>query len=247
MKVSMDKMGRMPNQLSDNSLFECTALSTTDIAGNILGRLFSADFTYAATNFLSGVAPGIDPQGANPWIAIQSAIAYGLLPQEDATFTALTTNELYTADWSHYPQNQRTIALQHVMQGGIRFGKDYEAVRAYMRQTGWGVMLSSTWYQSFMSAPGGVLPPPAGGTSAHAPTVYLGDNGMDMYLKPLIGKDWGDGGYALLTRERFNQIVSDVQGFNPNGNRWISLIAILITRYPFLAEFTSQLLTIEHS
>lgn len=246
MNVSMDKMGRMSNQLTDNDLFECTALSTTDIAGNIFGRLLLSDFTYAATNFLAGTPPGIDPQGADPWTAIQSAIAYGLLPQENATFTALTTSELYTSQWSNYPLNQRTVALQHVMAGGKRLGKDYDAVVAYMKSTGWGVMLYSTWYQSFMYAPGGVLPAPAGGTSAHAPTVYLNDEGQ-MVIKPLIGSTWGDGGYAVLTRDIFNQIVSDSVGFDPNGIRWYSLVGILITKFPFLVEFTSNLLTIDQT
>lgn len=240
MIVSMDKNKNFPNQLVDGDFFECVALAVTDIAGNIDGRIYNNDFTYAATLSLEGVTPGTDPDGSEPWTAFQSACAYGLLPQLVAPFTSKNKGELYAANFNNYIQQYRTLALEYIKKAPKNVGVNYQNVISFMKATNQGVALPMTWYQTFMSAPNGILAAPSGGVSAHCPVAYVSDTG-ELVIKPWLGSSWGDGGYAILTQEMFNSIVSDAFSFDMNGSRWMTILAILITKHPYLIDYYSQL------
>lgn len=243
MIVSMDKMGNKPNQLADGDFYECCALAVTDIAGNMDGRLYSNDFIYAATLFLEGVTPGVDPDGSEPWTAFQSACAYGLLPQLVAPFTSQTKGELYASDFRNYIQQYRTIALDYTKKAPKNVGVDYFGVINYIKATGQGVAIPMTWFESFMGITNSILPAPSGATSAHCPVAYVADTG-ELVIKPWLGSTWGDGGYAVLPKALFDALVTDAFSFDANGNRWLTILAILITKYPYLVDYYSQLVQI---
>lgn len=240
MNVSMDKNKNFPNQLVDGDFFECVALAVTDIVGNIDGRIYNNDFTYAATLFLEGITPGVDPDGSEPWTAFQSACVYGLLPQSVAPFTSKNKGELYAANFNNYIQQYRTIALEYTQKAPKNVGVDYFGVISDIKAIGYGVALPMTWYSSFMQPLGSLLPAPAGITSAHCPVAYVSDTG-ELVIKPWLGPSWGDGGYAVLTKQMFDTTVTDAYSFDPNGSRWRTILAVLITKYPYLIDYYSQL------
>lgn len=229
----------MPNQLSDGDLFECTAITVADLAGNILGFSVNPDFTYAATTFLSGATPGVDPLGADPWTALQSAVGYGVLPQSMAAFTAKTKGELYASDFRDYGPTQRDTALQHQMIALKNVGKNYDNMIAWMQKTSQGVMIPLTWFSGFGVAPNGVIPAPYGETSNHCVAAYLDTDNQTVLIKPWLGDTWGRGGYGILTRELFNTIVVDVFAFDPNGSHWWAIVAILLKKFPYLKDYLS--------
>ncbi len=232
----MDRNKIFPNQLVDGDLYECVALTVADLTGNILGFPVNPDFTYAATLSLEGVTPGVDPQGSDPWTALQSAVGYGVLPQSLAAFTAKTKGELYASDFRDYGPTQRQVAVQHQMVAPINLGVDYDRMITWMRKIGQGVMIPLTWFSEFGVAPNGIIPPPAGQTSNHCVAAYLDTDNTTVLIKPWLGSTWGRGGYGTLTRELYNTIAKDTFAFNPNGSHWWAIVAILLTQFPFLKD-----------
>lgn len=241
--ISRDKLKVFANQTTDRDAYECVALSVVDIAGNILGQRFSNDFTYAATIFLEGAVPG--DQGTNPLTGFQSAVAYGLLPLENAPFTSETMGEQYVSNWENYSPVVRKLALLHQLPSYKSLGADYDLVVRFMQTTGQGVALPVTWFASFSQAPSGQLPLPSGETSDHCLVAYLGDDNETIWFKAHLGATWGQQGYAVLTRQMFNTIVSDALSFDMQGSHWYAMLAILCTKYPYLYEYLPALSTIE--
>lgn len=237
--VSRDKNKNFPNQLTDFDVLECAALAVTDVAGNIDGRLYNPDYTYAATIFLEGVPPG--EQGTDPWVAVQSAVAYGLLPIENALFTAKTKGEFYASNWANYPQSVRTIALQHQQVAPKNLGLDYDAVVAYMQTTGYGTLLTMTWYASFTTAGVAGLPFPTGSTTSHCVAAYLGDDNETIYIKPWLGSTWGQQGYVPFTRQMFNTVLQRAYAFDTNGSHWWAILTIASLKLPYLLDYLPAL------
>lgn len=238
----MDKNKIFPSQLSDFDLYECTALAVCDLAGNILGKQFSNDFTYAATLQLEGVAPDVDPDGADPWTALQSAVAYGLLPLENATFTSKTKGELYSANWLNYTAEERSLALQHQMIAPINLGVNYDGMVTWMRMHQQGVMISLTWFSSFGTSgyaqtnQQGIMPTPSGSISNHCVAAYLDTDNTTVLIKPWLGTTWGRGGYGILTKELYDTIAKDTFSFDVSGNHWLAILAIICTKFPYLYD-----------
>lgn len=255
----MDKLKLFPDQLADQDFTECAAISVCDLSANILGIPFNSDFTYAATLSLEGVLPNTD--GSDPWTAMQSAVAYGLLPESDATFTSKTVGELYCANFANYTPKERTLALTHQLPSLKNIGVDFDAMVTHMKTTGQGVLISLSWFSSFSAAgfgniitknpdgsfttaaggtPTGVLPAPSGGMTNHAVAAYLSESG-EILIKPWLGPAWGMGGYAILTRTMFYTIVKNVFAFDMKGNHWFAILSILFTKFPYLKNYASKL------
>lgn len=233
----MDKLKNFPNQLADFDPYECTALATADLAGNILGIPLSNDFTYAATNYLGGTDPMGDPDGADPWTALQSAVAYGVLPLTDATFTAKTKGEFYCANFLNYTQQERNIALKNQMVAPINLGVNYDGMITWMKMHNQGVIVPLTWFSSFMSTgTDGVIPIPSGTTTSHEVVVYLDDDMQTPLMKPFLGSTFGKGGYGVFTKELYDTIAKDTFSIDVNGNHWLAILAIICTKLPYLYD-----------
>lgn len=235
----MDRLKLFPQQLGNFDNDECCALTVCDLLGNILNTPFYHGFTYAATQFLEGVTPNTG--GTDPWTALQSAIAYGCLPTSMASDVASVASELYEANWANWSPAEKKAALGFQGIAPKDVGVDYDGMITWMQKTGEGVMVPLSFFSSFLNAPGGVLPPPSGTTSPHCVAVYL-VNGEPV-MKPLLGPDWGNGGYGNFTRELFDTIVKNVFAIDPYGSHLIAILTIAASKRPYLYEYLSSIIT----
>ena len=238
--MNPDKLQNFPNQLVNGEITECTALTATDIAGNMDGIVYDPDFTYAMTLRLEGLEPTIN--GADPLTAMQSIVAYGALPASKETFTALGLGELYVSDYKHYPADQVTEALKHQQKGIKSIGIDFDTIKNYPIGVGGEI----TWFSSWMQPNAdGTLPVPSGTTSNHYVAFYGSTiiHGVELLrCKPWLGKEYGDGGYVYMTLEQFKTVTKDTFTFNPAANHWVSIVGIMVTKFPFLADKVSSLI-----
>ena len=239
---NVDRLKLFPNQFTDGNSTECTGITTADIASNIDGIPYSADFAYASSFRLQGLTPSTG--GADPWADMQAACFYGMLPATDADITAKANGELFAANWQNYEKKDIAEALTHVQKPPMRIGKDFAAIEKYIDQTGWGVSVSLKWYASFLAAPEGVLTMPSDTTpySYHEVACYGWDDFGRLIIKPWVGNQNGDNGYYYLSPEVFDKVGIDSFAFNPNGSRWIAIVGMLITRFPALASNAVSLL-----
>lgn len=231
-----------PNQAVDGTYTECVAITVADILGDRDNINYSPDFTYAMTLRLQGIAP--NTSGLDPWSAMLSAVAYGMLPMSDANFTALQMGELYIANWQNYEADDRATALKHVQNGCKPVYLTFDAV-LQAAQANYGVSMPMSWYSSFSTPnPDGTLSPANGAITYHNVRV-VGQKTLNgvryMIVKPWLGKNYGLGGYGLLSENQFLLCAKDAYVFDPSANRIFSLLGIAVTRYPYLAEFLPAL------
>jgi|GEM_PF-4563202 len=270
--MNLDTLQLFPNQTTDHDFTECVALSVADIAGNIDGRAYDPDFSYAFTLKLMGEQP--TTAGSDPLAGMQSAVCFGLLPTAEETFTALSVGELYVANFQNYTPAQCQNALQSVKKGVrnvLGNGDDFDSIKAAL-EAGNAVSMPMSWFSSFTAAgfgnivtknpdgtytttgggtPTGILPTPSGTVTSHNVAVYAVDkdnvtiaiDGVEyLQIKPWLGKGWGRGGYALINREICNTVCEGAYVFDPNATRWISILGVLVTRFPTVAPYLPQLL-----
>lgn len=238
--MNVDTLKLFPNQKTDGDFTECTALAVTDICGNMDGRPYDPDFTYAMTLKLQGAIP--TTAGADPLSAMQSAIAYGLLPSSEQDFTALSMGELYVANWQNYSKEDIQSAFKYIKNGVRVLGADFQAIKSFIQETGTGVSISLRWYENFMTPEGGILLPPSGDFGYHQVVAYDIDE-RGLLIKPWLGPDYGDGGYARLSEDVFNQVVQNAYGFDKDALRWITLLGIVATRFPSFLPFLSGIIS----
>lgn len=219
--MNLDYNQQFANQLIDGDANECVALTVGDIAGNITHQLFDPDYTYAFTHYLEKVSP--TEKGLHPYEGMLCPIVYGLLPISYDTFTAKIMGEDYVADIIHYSDTQRREAAKWVTSGLPIALHSYQDIFSYLNRYGAGVSLAVKWYTSFNTPnPDGSLPAPSGNFSYHNVAVY--DAPMrGLMIKPWLGPDYGDHGYAYMTQTVFNQVFQEAYGFQINGWRWGSL------------------------
>jgi len=133
-------------------LLSVVAITVTDIKGNIDGKVYDPDFTYAHTLLLEGVEP--TTEGSDPLAGMQSVVAYGVAPAELATFTALNMGELYVANYRNYSPAQNREALLHTEGGFRNLGRDFDAVKSRARRVHSNVLVhvlhgaERGWYAS---------------------------------------------------------------------------------------------------
>lgn len=236
----VDKNKIFPNQLIDNNPTECTAIAACDIAGNILNTVFDYDFTYAMTLRLEGSQP--TTAGADPYIAMQSAFFYGMLPFAEQDFSSKELGELYAANWKNYSAVDIASALKYA-QKGVKCLGSFDEIVSFIAATRTGVSLPLKWYQTFnVPPPSGVLPTPAGQFSYHNVACYgITDDGL-LILKPWLGSDFGDHGYVYMSRSTFKAATLPYQyayGFDPAANRILSIIWLALTRLRLVDAYNS--------
>lgn len=233
-----------PNQLIDGDPTECVGLTVTDMASDLDGVIYDPDFTYAMAFRLLGSEP--NTLGVDAWAGIQSAVAYGLLPMAADTMPVLMLGELYVANWQNYPADQLALALKSARNGVKSLPLDFDTIIQHVADTKQGVGLPMVWWASFMLPNAdGRLPSPSGGSSGHMVAVkgrVTIEGEQRMLIKPWLGKEYGAGGFVSLSRAQFYQCVKAAYAFDNNASRWISLIGIAITKYPFLADYVSSLI-----
>ena len=232
--MNVDRNKWFPNQLVDGDPQECVAITICDIVGNIDGRQYDPDFTYAMTLRLEGVTP--TTAGSDPLVGMESAVGFGLLPISLEDFSSKTMGEQYVANWQNYSTEDQKAALQYVQNGIKTIGKDFDGIANYLEKYQAGVSMPMKWYESFNNPTQGVLSFVSGANSIHNVAVYdAGPQGL--LIKPWLGDNYGVGGYAWMPRTIFDQVVLTSYGFDPNAWRWISILGIIARRYPAFLSY----------
>lgn len=232
--MNLDTNKIFPDQLDPaaNNAQECVSLAITDICSNIDGRLYSADFSYAMALHIKGAEPSTD--GLDPYAAMLATVAYGLLPASSADFTARLMGELYIANWKNYAKDDVAEALKYARKG-VTTLRSFDDVANYLVNKKQGVVLAVRWHSNFLQThPDGSLPLPEGDAfSYHAVAVYdRTDKGL--MFKPWLGKNYGDGGYGYMSRQVFDEIFDCAYAFDPDANRKISLLWIVLYQLRFV-------------
>lgn len=227
-----------PEQNAEGRFTECVGITVADICGDIDNINYDPDFSYAMALRLAGSQP--TTAGSDPHAGMLSAVAWGCLPMSDADFTALTHGELYVANWQNYSLEDRQTAQQHTQKCVTTLPLNFDAVLSAARVNR-GVGFHMYWYSSF-STPnldGTVNLDRASSATVHFARI-VGQKTLDgvryILLKPWMGKQYGFGGYCLLTEQQFLQVAIGAYAFDPNGSRLLTLVGIAATRLPYLLD-----------
>lgn len=238
LNVDFNKL--FPNQNLEHRETACVGETVADIVGNIIRTQCDAGFSYAAALRLIGSIPTTN--GTDPLWGMRAAVAYGVLPVAEQDFDAVSTSELYEANFDNYAPEDRAHALTFAQRGVQTLGADFILVAGYIARYQSGVSLATHWYDSFeQPLPGGKLPLPQGNFTNHNVAVYGLVDGC-LIIKSWQGSTYGDGGYVYMSPEVFKGCVQGAWGFDPDAIRWISLVGYLIQRFPYLLPYLSALL-----
>lgn len=254
---NVDKGLWMPDQIAEGAQTECTGYSVTDILADIFGELFSPDWQYAMTQWLQGSTPTED--GADPHVAMQSAILLGALPQSDAPFNAKSMGELYCANWRNWPSNENRIAAAFGQNGvldALGNGDPLSSITAATSLAKMGVSCTTMWYEEWeLAVPAsGILPMPANpqqrivpnyGTLPYHNWVSKGQKTINGQTYGIV-KSWqgakvGDNGFLYIGHD-VAEAVFEVPGtgaicFDPEAVRVLSEVKIIVERFfPILAS-----------
>lgn len=236
--ATRDYLQQFPSQLIDGDPTECVALTVADIKGNIDSQLYDPDFTYAMTLRLMGQQP--TTAGLDPYSGMLEAVAYGLLPISLESFTAKTMGELYIANWQNYTPAQRQFALRWAA-NGVTPLYTYSDIANWLLTQKTGVSMAVKWYESFNTPNSdGSLPPPVGAFTYHNVAVY-DDVLLGLMVKPWLGPDFADKGYAYMSQSTFNLVFQSAAGFNQNAWRWFSLAQIAVTHPYIIGDILPQM------
>lgn len=239
----LDRNKLFPNQLKDSDSTECCGISVADVVGNLIGIPADPDFSYAAGFNVAGTTPTL--AGEDPAAAVDGAIAFGVLPASDETFTSLSKGEAFTMQFNNYPANQLQAAAKYA-QNGVLSLYSFDDVWNYLQTKKGGVVLPIKFYATFMNPVGGMLPNIGGTTSNHCTAAYdCFTTGTTRYLsiKMWLGLQYGNGGYVYMSEDIFNQcFAGKAYAFNPAGNRWISLLVIAAKRFPWFLSYIPQII-----
>lgn len=226
--MNLDRLQQFPDQRHDGDPYECCGLTISDILGNYYGQPFDPDFAYSLGFYLPNKTPA--DMGVDPYAAMCGTIAYGALPANLDTTSALTTSELYVANFHNYTLDQRNIALAWAP-NGFKPLHSYDDISDYIQRYKIGAVLILRWHASF-SEPysDGSLPVPLAGEpySYHCVAVYdKTDKGLQ--IKPWLSKEYGAGGYGYITRDVFDSVFDSAYGFTPDSWKWLSLVKVCLS------------------
>lgn len=235
----------MPDQDSENAPTECTGYAVADILTDVFKMPFSPDFSYAAALYLDGSGPSID--GASFHAAMQAAVGVGVLPKALANLSATQLGELYISDWKNWNLQSKKSALGYVENGilnALGNGDAFDSILSSLYVGKISVSIGSPWFNEWMFSTNGVVATPALAGNYPAWHDWAIKGKITINGEPyLIGKSWqgtrvGNNGWLYFSRAAINAALS-VPGsgaltFNPNALRWVSLIGILVQRFPAL-------------
>ncbi len=74
-------------------------------------------------------------------MAFDAQVAFGSLLTDKEDFDAISTSELYEANFANYVLDDKQLAAHFAMKGAVRL-RTYDEIVQYMNRTGWGVGLS---------------------------------------------------------------------------------------------------------
>lgn len=226
--MNLDKNQNFPNQELTGQISECTALSATDICGNILKMLFDPDFTYASTFYTANTPPST--AGADPRAAMYSVPLCGLLPISKETFTSKVMGELYAANLQNYNQQQKNIAMLYRM-CAKPVPLDYQDVIKVL-QSGYAVSLAMKWYWGPTPPVVLTVPQPGDQYSDHNVAIYDWQDPRGLTIKPWLGASAGEGGYCFLPKEVFDESAVFTMQFDSHANVALQAISLKIVYYP---------------
>lgn len=239
----------MPNQIADNAPTECVGYTGADFLTDIFKVPFSPDFTYAAARQISGDGPGID--GASFHAGLQSLVMFGGLKQTDATIAAIDKGEMFISDWNNWGLETRLKKSYAYKQNGVLnvlgFGDPFTSILSACYTNKLAVSLGTPWYLEWSHpSDAGVVPAPINprnvqllGWHNYAAKGKKTIKGIPhLAVKSWQGNNVGDGGWLYFPREVVNTALSiggaGALTINKNANHFISMLAILVQRFPGL-------------
>ena len=226
--MNLDYNKNFPNQELDGDPTECTALTVTDICGNILKMLFDPDFTYASTFYTENTPPST--AGADPRAAMYSVPLCGLLPVSKETFTAKVMGELYVANLQNYSQAQKNLALIYRM-CAKPVPMDYQSVIRVL-QSGYAVSLAMKWYWGANPPVVLTAPQPGDTYTDHNVAIYDWEDPRGLTIKPWLGANAGENGYCFLPKEVFDTSAVFTMQFDSKASVALQNISLKIVYYP---------------
>lgn len=246
----------MPDQDVDGAPTECTGYAVTDIKTDFDKQLYSPDWQYAKTLQLENVGP--TTTGADFHVAMQSAVVFGSIKKAQATLTALSQGEIYTADINNWPFALNALAAPNAEIGtynALGNGDCFDSIASAAYTNKMGVSIGSPWYREWaVPDANGIVMSPA---NVNDTTILPWHNWVIKGLKTinntqyLIGKSWqgtkyGWGGFHLISRATINSVMT-VSGtgaisFADSGNRFINLCLIFLRQQPALLPYLSEIM-----
>lgn len=232
-----------PNQDADGAPTECVGYTNADMLADIFKKQFDPDFLYAAARYVSGEGPG--EGGTSFHAGIEAVVGMGGLLSSDATFTAKSRGEIFASNINNYQPYQKTNALKFVQNGPLDVlgnGDAYTSIvsAAYTGQI--GISLGSPWFAEWQNLPPeSILPMPANPVQqSRDPSTpwhnYSGKGKKTFSTANTIPiKSWQ--GFWVYMPQAVANAVFAISGtgaltYNPAAIRWLSIIGILIRRFP---------------
>lgn len=247
----------MPDQEKEEAFTECVGYTVSDILSDVLKTPLSPDFSYAGALFVTGEPS--TTSGASFHGGMQGGVALGALPKILAPFTSKDKGQQYVATWANWEAKLRTAANEYVQNGIMNVlgnGDAFDSILAALYVGKIGVCIGTPWFDEWSTGiQSGVvqLPQLDGNYPSWHCWAIKGKKTING-VPYLIGKVWlgeriGDRGWLYFSREAINAALT-VPGtgaltFNPLAVRWVSLVGILLQRFPALLPYLPQLLKLK--
>lgn len=243
----LDRNISWPNQDTDQAPTECVGYTVSDILGDIFGTIFDPDWIYMRALQINGQQPG-DLSGTDPIAGMDGGMAFGGLRNIDAPFTALLKGEAYCATPANWPSTTQNKALPYVVAGianALGNGDAFQSIITSAASNKIAVSVSTRWYPEFEhpNADGTVAVPDFTQDYTDLPGHNWVGKGMKtingkpgLMVKSHQGRTIGDNGWLYFDEATVNGLLAQ-QGsaattFALDANRLLSLISMIITRYP---------------
>jgi len=240
---NLDSGVLMQDQDADGAPTECTGYGVTDDLYDINKIEYTPDFQYASTLFLEGVKPSTG--GADPLVAMQSAVVFGSLQKSQANISAKTDGELFIANWENWQPFLKTSAFASKRPVDVRNALGFTDSFTSIISAAWNgdvsVHLTTPWYNEWQNPPeNGVLPMPANPSNVdglpwhfHSIKGKKTVNGSPLAIdKSWQGSGVGDNGLLYFTPQVLNAVL-EVPGtsaliFVMSGTRFVPYTKIML-------------------
>lgn len=193
---SVDRGLTNRDQNADGWPFSCTGQTTADIATDQDGLIYDPIFTYKKTCYMEGHDPN---QGCQIRNSIKSARIYGMKPEH--------------VDESDAINHKRGAYFNVYDDHGLDF---FDTVRSAILTNKRGVSIGTPFFGSWNYAPNGIAQDfEYDGNPNHyswhnmAVKGWKTLNGIPyLMLKVWLGPSFGDNGFLLIDREKFNRLMA---------------------------------------
>ena len=234
-EFNINRLKLFPNQNGELRFHTCVGETVAFLIGNYYGIPMDAGFSEAAGFAVNGKTP--TTAGEDPWDGFLGGVAYGALPIQEADFTAETMGELYENNFNNYSAVDRSSALNYAMNGAYKVKLDFDTVIQAIKDNK-GVAMAMKW-QGIANTDGVLLP--ISPTANYFLHCTAGCGHQIVNGEPCIVINAWTGGEFLVNRASFTNILG-VYAFNQSSSRWVSLLGIAVTRFPYLSTYLPNLL-----